>query len=194
MRMLPLLLAALSLSGCSGLSPYRTVGPVDQAIKACGLGYSTDVTAAFKGAFQYAADANKSKGVDFSASMSDSLKTQIAAMLDSKELGSKERADIISNTQACVVRLSNAYRPKTRSELVKTCVDDLQDRVEGAGRTKTSNRIERWGVDSVDHAGEFERLKVTASYHPNGGEGRPVRFFCLIKDGSYEDVEAIKGS
>lgn len=193
MRMYALLLTAMSLSACSGLSPYRSVGPVDEAIKACGLGYSADVTAAFKGAFQYA-DANKSKGIDFSASMNDSLKTQIAAMLDSKDLGSKERAKIISDTQACVVRLSSAYRPKTRSELVKTCVDDLQERIEGAGSTKTSDTIRNWVVDSVDHAGEFERLKVRASYHRNGGAGIPASFFCLIKDGSYEDVEVIKGS
>lgn len=193
MRMYALLLSALSLSACSGLSSYRSVDPVDRAIKACGLGYSADVTAAFKGAFQYA-DANKSEGIDFSVSMNDSLKTQIAAMLDSKDLGSKERAEIISNTQACVVRLSSAYRPKTRSDLVKACVDDLQGRVEGAGSTKTSDMIRKWVVDGVDHAGEFERLRVRASYHPNGEAGIPVSFFCLVKDGSYEDVQIIKGS
>lgn len=193
MRFFICLIPCLLLSACSGLSPYRSVGPVDQAIKACGLGYSTDVAAVFKGAFQYAADVNSSKGIDFSASMNDSLKTQIGAMLDSKELGSKERAEIISNTQACVVRLSNAYRPKTRGELVKTCVEDLQDRVEGAGSKKTSDTIRNWVVDSVDNAGGFERLKVRASFHPNGGEGYPASFLCLIKDGSYEDVEQIKG-
>ncbi len=191
MQKFGLLLTAMSLSACSGLSPYRSVGPVDQALKACGLGYSTEVGAAFKGAFQYA-DANMSKGIDFSASMKDSLNTQVALMLESKELGSKERADVISKTQACVVQLSDAYRPKARNELVNACIKDVQGRVAGAGSTQSTDTIRSWVVESEDRVGGFERLKVKAGLHSYGGGDQPVSFYCLIKDGAYEDVEAVK--
>lgn len=185
------LLSAVFLSACSGLSPYRSVAPVDQAIKACGLGYSADVTAAFKGAFQYA-DAIKSKGVDFSASMKDSLSTQLATMMDSKELGSKERAEIILKTQDCVIRLSDAYRPKARNELVNACIQDLQRRVSGAGSIQSTNTVREWIVDSEERDGAVERLKVNAAFHSFGGGTEPIVFYCVIKDGSYYDVEAIK--
>lgn len=191
MRTYAFLLTALSLSACSGLSPYRSTGPVDQAIKACGLGYSAEVSAAFKGAFQYA-DANKSKGIDFSASMKDSLSTQVATMLESKEMGSKERAEVISNTQACVIRLSDAYRPKARNELVNACIKDVQGRVSGAGSTQSTNTVRDWVVDTEDRVGGVERLKVKAALHSYAGESQPISFYCLIKDGSYEDVEAVK--
>ena len=191
MRMYALLFTALSLSACSGLSPYRSVGPVDEALKACGLGYSTEVSAAFKGAFQYA-DANKSKGIDFSASMQDSLKTQLTTMLESKEVGSKERAEIISNTQACVIRLSDAYRPKARNELVNACIKDVQGRLSGAGSTQSTDTVRGWVVDSEDRVGGIDRLRIKAALHSYGRETQPVSFYCLIKDGSYEDVEAVK--
>ena len=193
MRIYALLLTALSLSACSGLSPYRSAGPVDQAIKTCGLGYSADVTAAFKGAFQYA-DATKSKGIDFSASMRDSLSTQLATMLESKELGSKERADVILKTQDCVIRLTDAYRPKARNELVKSCIDDLQGRVSGAGSIQSTDTVRGWVVESSDRDGEVERLKVNAALHSFSGGSQPISFYCVIKDGSYHDVEAIKGN
>ena len=193
MRTYAFLLTALSLSACSGLSPYRSAGPVDQALKACGLGYSAEVSAAFKGAFQYA-DANKSKGIDFSASMNDSLNTQVSTMLESKELGSKERAQIIENTQTCVIRLSDAYRPKARNELLNACIKDVQGRVSGAGSIQSTDTVRGWVVDSEDRVGDVERLKVKASLHRMGqaGEGQPMNFYCMIKDGSYEDVEEAK--
>ncbi|KJK07820.1 hypothetical protein [Pseudomonas tussilaginis] len=191
MRRYALLLTALSLSACSGLSPYRSVGPVDQAIKACGLGYSADVTAAFKGAFQYA-DATQSKGIDFSASMKDSLSTQLASMLESKELGSEERAEVILKTQDCVVRLSDAYRPRARNELVNACIQDLQGRVSGAGSTQSTDTVRGWVVDSENRVGDVERLKVKAALHSYGGGSQPISFYCVIKDGSYHDVEAMK--
>lgn len=193
MRRYALLLTAVSLSACSGLSPYRSVGPVDQAIKACGLGYSAEVTAAFKGAFQYA-DATKSKGIDFSASMKDSLSTQLATMLESKELGSKERAEVILKTQDCVVRLSDAYRPRARNELVNACIKDLQGRVSGAGSTQSTDTVRDWGVDGEDRVGDAERLKMSAALHSYVGGSRPISFYCVIKDGSYHDVEVMKGN
>lgn len=105
---------------------------------------------------------------------------------------SKDLAAVITGTQACVVNLTAAYRPKTRSDLVNLCVKDLQKRISGAGSSQSTASIRDWIVDGQSNIGGVDRLKVNASYHEFSGSPRPVSFYCLVRDGAYDDLEIIK--
>ncbi|MCS3470935.1 hypothetical protein M2401_004693 [Pseudomonas sp. JUb42] len=197
MRWIAFLFTLLFLSACSGLSPYSSVTPVDQAIKACGLGYSTEAGAVFKGAYQVAnTDTDKSQGVDFTAKMQESLNTQVGSILTTKEVAgrmeSKDLAAVITGTQTCVVNLTAAYRPNTRSDLVNLCVKDLQKRISGAGSSQSTASIRDWIVEGQSNVGGVDRLKVNARYYEFSGSSQPVSFYCLVRNGSYEDLEIIK--
>ncbi|GLZ84363.1 hypothetical protein Pres01_04140 [Metapseudomonas resinovorans] len=105
---------------------------------------------------------------------------------------SKDLAAVILSTQACVIKLADAYRPKSRSDVVNACIEDLQKRVSGAGSSQSTDSIRNWNVDSESKTGDVERLKVSAVVHSFANNNNPVSFYCLARNGSYEDIEIIK--
>lgn len=180
----------ISLAGCSGLSPYRDVAPVDIALKTCGLGYSTEVGPVFKLAYEYAA----AKGsVDFSGQMRENLDTQIASIAKndafSKGMDSKDKLALIQKTQDCVIKYTDALRPKTEGELVGACMADLQNRVAGNG--KDWPVVKNWNL-LRDHPKTSGNAPIVSAYVDTGGSASYwLKVQCKWHDGRYENLYVI---
>lgn len=180
------------LLGCSSISPYSKASPVDEALKACGLGYSAEVGGAFKAAYQYA---ENNKGLDFEAKMKEGLETQIISLAKSEKFAekadSKELMALVKGTQECVIKYTQAYRPKSRSEILADCMSDLEKRVTGNG--KLVARVENWIV-LKDHPKFSDENPVISVVVDNVARRDRITLQCLTKGNSYYDLEVVKGS
>lgn len=185
------ILASILLSGCSAMSPYSSKSPVDEALKGCGLGYSTDVAAIVTAAYDIS---EKNGGIDFKASLKENLNTQIMAFATNAEVNksvdSEQLISLIKGTQECVVNAIDANRPKTRAEFVAECADDLQNKVAGKGK--------KWPLvketfPATKHPDFSEsNLLITAFVDHGGRNSYNVLVACDVKDGKYQGLEILK--
>lgn len=180
------------LLGCSSISPYSKASPVDEALKACGLGYSAEAGGAFKAAYQYA---ENNKGLDFEAKMKEGLETQIISLAKSEKFAekadSKDLMALVKGTQECVIKYTQAYRPKSRSEILADCMSDLEKRVTGNG--KLVARVENWIV-LKDHPKFSDENPVISVVVDNVARRDRITLQCLTKGNSYYDLEVVKDS
>lgn len=185
-------LLSLLLLGCSSISPYSKASPVDEALKACGLGYAAEAGGAFKAAYQYA---ENTKGLEFEAKMKEGLETQIISLAKSEKFvekaDSKELMALVKGTQECVIKYTQAYRPKSRSEILADCMSDLEKRVTGNG--KQVAMVKNWIVlkDHPKYSDENPVISVTVD---NIARQNAITLQCLTKGNSYYDLEVIKGA
>lgn len=192
MKLLLICLSSFFLLGCSSISPYSKASPVDEALKACGLGYAAEVGGAFKAAYQYA---ENTKGLDFEAKMKEGLETQVISLAKSdkfvEKVDSRELVGLIKGTQECVIKYTQAYRPKSRSEILADCMSDLEKRVTGNG--KLVARVENWIV-LKDHPKFSDENPVISVVVDNVARRDRITLQCLTKGNSYYDFEVVKGS
>lgn len=185
-------LLSLVLVGCSSMSPYSKTSPVDEALKACGLGYSAEVGGAFKAAYQYA---ESTKGLNFEAKMKEGLETQVISLAKSEKFAekadSKELVTLIKGTQECVVKYTQAYRPKARSEILADCMADLEKRV--TGNRKLVARVENWIV-LKDHPKFSDENPIVSVIVDNVARRDRITLQCLTKENAYYDLEVVKDS
>jgi len=186
-----LLIATLCLiCGCSTLSPYRSSSLVDRAIKECGIGYSTEAAAAFKSAYEFA---GRKGSADFSSNMKEGLNSQIMAFAINDNIAKRADANqlvsLIKGTQECVIERVDSLRPKTQSELISDCRDDLQRRVNGRteGWPKVKNYFAR-----EDHP-EFSKsnLVMSAFIDHGGRNSRYIWVNCKIEGNRYVDLAVL---
>lgn len=178
------------LLGCSSISPYSKASPVDEALKACGLGYSAEVGGAFRAAYQYA---ETNKGVDLEAKMKEGLETQITSLAKSEKFAekadSKELIALVKGTQECVIKYTQAYSPKSRSEILADCISDLEKRASGNGKRVV--RVENWIV-LKEHPKFSDENPVISVVIDDIARRDRITLQCLTKGSSYYDLEVVE--
>lgn len=185
-----LTLVVILLSGCSSISPYSGKSPVDDALKACGLGYSSEAGAVVKAAYNIS---EKSGGIDFSTSLKENLNTQIMAFasiaVSTGQANQESVVALLKGTQECVVNTISASKPKTRAELLSDCADDLQNKVAGKGK-KWPEVKQTFPVTQHPDFSE-NKLIMTAFVDRGGSSSYSLLVSCNIKDEKYQGLEVI---
>ncbi|MBE93839.1 hypothetical protein [Marinobacter sp.] len=185
----------LVLVGCASQKAIDRTDPIDNALKACGLGYSSEAGLIFRAAYQYA---EKEGGADFEAKMNEGLETQIVSLSKSQNfnegMSSKDKVDLIKSTQNCVVTFSETYRPNTRSELVRECIADLQERVSGIGSRRQVITAKNWSVRTEHPLYEDENpvVYVELDSHSTHNRISSGLVHCKSNNYKYEDVEPLQ--
>lgn len=179
----------ITLSGCSTMFSSSQQSPVDEALKACGLGYSTEASTIFNAAYQYA---ERKGNADFAAKMKEGLQTQIMSFATSanisKNASPDKLIDLVKSTQDCVVKFAEAYRPKTRSELLYDCRNDLQKRVSGDGDWP---KVKNWHVVKNNPNYSNNNLVMAAFIDAGGTNSRNVLVACEIKNNKYYGLDPL---
>jgi hypothetical protein len=181
----------LFLVGCSNMSSYGGKSPVDDALKSCGLGYSSEVGAVFKAAYDIS---KKTGGVDFKSSLTENLNTQVMAFATNAEVNKSVDGNalvsLVKSTQECVINAIDASRPKTRSDFVAECANDLQNKVAGKGK--------KWPLVKQTFAAtkhpDFsdDNLLITAFVDHGGRSSYRVLVACSISDNVYQGLDILK--
>ncbi|SGY86519.1 Argininosuccinate lyase-Arginosuccinase [Moritella viscosa] len=173
------------------MSSYGSKSPVDEALKSCGLGYSSEVGAVFKAAYDLS---KKTGGSDFKASLTENLNTQVMAFATNAEVNKSVDGNalvsLIKSTQECVINSIDAARPKTRSDFVAQCADDLQNKV--AGKGKTSPLIKQTFVATKHPDFSDDNLLITALVDHGGSKSYRVLVACNVSDNIYQGLDIIK--
>jgi hypothetical protein len=163
-------------------------------LRACGLGTSSEIGGHFQAAYDYA---DKTGGADFNAKFVEGLETQIGALTKNdsfnKNLSSEAKVDLIKSTQACVSKFIQTYRPKTRSELISHCMDDLHSRVTGKGSRRQVITVKNWMVleDHPIHEDENPIVNVILDYHSSYNRISAVVVQCKSNKYEYKGLEYI---
>lgn len=175
------------LSACTAQNPYNPEDPVDQSLKICGLGYSSEAANLYRGAY----DVSKFKSnVEFEASMKQSLKTQLTAMYETlrptDKDGLKAISDQIDASRACVLTQIDNRKPKTRSEFVNQCMNDLKKRVGDTGNGYP--QIKYFAVDENHPLNSTDNMVVRYYLDSGGSDSRSGSVVCKIKNNQYYDL------
>jgi hypothetical protein len=184
-------LVTFFLTACVASNPYKSDDPVDQALKICGLGYSSQATTLYSGAYAFA---TKQGGVDFETKMNEYLKTQTIAMFESMPLKGKDELEIarqeIEASRDCVLNLIEKNRPKTRGDFVSACIYDLKNRVgdTGSGYPKVKN----WSVLESHAKNSDDSIVVAAFVDVGGSASKWTTILCRVKDNRYEDLVPVE--
>lgn len=173
------------------MSPYKVSSPVNEAIKECGIGYTAETLSMFNAAYNYA---DKKTNIDFSVGMRESLDTQVIAFVKTSKANPDKILEFIKNTQDCVIKQAEAYRPKKSSQLIKECVSDVQSRMKGSGNTNYGHELRDWGRmrnhlndnDNTMYVGSRVTTPITGGYS--------IVFKCYIKNGKYDDYDLVYSS
>ena len=189
-------LAFLSLLvGCTSQQMIDRTDPIDNALKACGLGYSSEAGLAFRAAYKYA---DKEGGADLQAKMNEALETQVVSLSKSQNftegMTSKDKIDLIKSTQNCVVTFSETYRPNTRSELVRECMVDIQERASGIGSRRQVITVKNWGVKTEHPLYEDENpiVYVELDRHSTRNRISSGLVRCKSNNYEYEGIEPVE--
>ncbi|MGM0542933.1 MAG: hypothetical protein ACQERP_03495 [Pseudomonadota bacterium] len=178
------------IAGCSSLSPYGSKSPVDQALKSCGLGYSTEAGALVEGAYKLA---ERQADASFKAAFQDSLSTQIMTFANNaREADSENYAkviDLVKSTQQCVIETVDAYRPKTRADLLSDCSADLQNKVAGNGESWP--KIKRTFPVTDHEKFSDENLVMRAFVDTGGSSSYHILVGCRVEGNAYQGLEVI---
>ncbi|MBS4068992.1 MAG: hypothetical protein A2525_06435 [Sulfurimonas sp. RIFOXYD12_FULL_36_11] len=180
-----LLVVGLCLGCSSAMSPYSPYySPIDEAIKACSLGYTTElksvVTVAYNNTEAKKADIN------FEAGMKEELNSQIMLFANNNaNRNNKDLIDLIKKTQDCVINEIDKKRLKTRKDFIYECKEDLQKRVAG----KNGNWPEVKDYSFVpNHSKNSETSIVMSAYIDyTGSKSYRGLFACEIKNNQYYD-------
>lgn len=185
------ILTTLLLTACATRTPYRSDDPVDQALKICGLGYSAQVAALYKGAYAFA---TKQGSAEFEIKMDEYLKSQTTLMFEAMQPKGKDELEVVRKdieaNRACVLNLIEKNRPKTRSDLVYSCISDYKNRVgdTGLGFPKVKN----WSVIESHSENSDSNLIVRAFVDRGRSSSFFQTFACHIRDNHYDDLVAVK--
>lgn len=165
------------LAGCSTPKTFDRGDPIDNALKACGLGYSSEAGGAFRAAYKYA---DKEGGADFEAKMVEGLDTQIGALGKNEAfnsgVSSSDKIDLIKSTQNCVIKYTETYRPKNQNDLIKECMTDLQKRAAGIGSITMGITVKNW---------------IVHKNHPKYNEENPVVYAQIDKHSTLNPVSEV---
>lgn len=192
MRIAAFILFTVFLSGCSGTGVAQKDSPVDQALKICGLGYNTELSGAFKAAFEYA---DSSGGLNFEGKMREGLETQLGSLSANKTfvdgLEEGELFKLVKQQQDCVVKYTASLRPTTESERLNLCMNDLKTRLSGNGNRRTSVNVKNWATvpDHPDYSRESPVVRFTADYFAYEQHGLVK---CISKNSTYQTLEPIR--
>lgn len=179
-----------SLSACASNNPYKTDDPVDQALKICGLGYSSQSAVLYKGAYAFAL---KQGGAEFETQMNEYLKSQTTAMYESLKPTGKDELDIvqkeIESNRACVLSLIEKNRPKTRSDFVSSCMTDLKGRVGDTGNNYP--KVLNWSVVELHPLNTANNIVVNAFVNTGGSSSYWTTVACRVRNNVYDDLVGI---
>lgn len=177
MKKLIACLNLILLAGCSAQKLFDRNDPIDNALKACGLGYSTEAGGIFRAAYRYA---EKEGGLDFEAKMAEGIETQVGAISKSdafnKGTSSSDKIDLIKSTQNCVIKYTETYKPKTQNDLINECMADLQQRSAGIGTMRTVITVKNWTIHKN---------------HPKYSEENPVVYAQIDKHSTLNPITEV---
>lgn len=180
------------LNGCSSISPYGGVTPIDEAIKLCGLGYSSDAQAVVKAAY---AISDNSKNIDFGAELKENLNSQVMQFVTHSNISSSEDKtpliNLINKTQNCVVDYVEKTRPLTRQRIIEQCREELQINLAGKGNRYP---IVRNTIAVLDHPDYSENNVIMYAYmqHRSSRDNYNVLISCEVKDNKYYGLSVVK--
>lgn len=181
-----LIIISMMGSGCVTQSPYHSSDPVDQALKVCGLGYSSEAAMLYRGAYQMT---NKQASAEFETKFSQNLETQMTSMFKSFKPSDGSSMKIVSEqineSRDCVLSQINSYREPSRSDLVSKCITDFKKRVGDTGNGYPY--VRDWTVLENDPRNSRNNL-VVGFVFSQGGPNIPGKIICKIKDNKYDDL------
>ena len=178
----------LSFLGCSTMSPYSQQSPINDALKTCGLGYTTEANLAFNAAYK---DAEKNHSLDFKAGMQESLNTQIMAFANNAKdnNNSKEIIEMIKNSQECMIKVLDANRPMTRQDHINACKNSLQASV--SGTNKLWPNVKNYFYHE-ELSKKYNNGIVMYAYVDTGGSSSYGGYYlCEISNGQYIGFQPI---
>lgn len=176
--------AVIFLNACSSITANRDT-PIDDAIKLCGLGYSSDAQAVVKAAY---ALSDNSGSADFGAELKENLNSQVMQFATHANISSSEDKtpliSLINKTQDCVVNYVEKTRPLTRQSIINQCREDLQ--LNMAGKNDTYPRI-KYAVAVVDHPDYSETKVIMHAFLEErfSSDNRNIYVACEIRDNKY---------
>jgi len=185
LKCLPIIIIIM-VSGCVTQSPYNSSDPVDQALKICGLGYSSEAAMLYRGAYQIT---NKQASAEFETKFSQNLETQMTSMFKSFKPSEGSSMKIVSEqineSRDCVLSQINSYREPSRSDLVSQCITDFKKRVGDTGNGYPY--VRDWTVLESDPRNSKNNL-VVGFIFSQGGPNIPGKIICKIKNNKYDDL------
>ncbi|MFZ3387874.1 hypothetical protein [Buttiauxella gaviniae] len=180
-------LLTISLSACVAKNPYNSDDPVDQSLKICGLGYSSEAANLYRGAYDFS---QKKVNVEFETSMKQSLKTQLTSMYEAMKPTDKDSlksiSDQIDASRSCVLTQIDNHRPRTRSELVTQCMDDLKKRVGDTGNGYPAIRY--YAVDERHTMNSVDNIVVRFDLEFGGSNNKQGMVSCKVRNNQYYDL------
>lgn len=181
-----LIVISMTVSGCVTQSPYNSSDPVDQALKVCGLGYSSEAATLYRGAYQMT---NKQASAEFETKFSQNLETQLTSMFKSFKPSDGSSMKIVSEqineSRDCVLTQINSYREPSRSDLVSQCITDFKKRVGDIGNGYPY--VRDWTVLESDTRNSKNKL-VVGFIFSQGGPNIHGKIICKIKNNKYDDL------
>lgn len=193
MKKITLAFLTTFLSACALNNPYKTDDPVDQALKICGLGYSSQSAALYKGAYAFAL---KQGSAEFETKMNEYLKSQTTAMYESMQPKGKDELEIVQKeveaNRACVLNLIEKNRPKTRSDFVSSCITDLKNRVGDAGNGYP--KVMNWTVVEPHPQNTASNIVVSTFVNTGGSSSYWTTVVCRVRNNVYDDLVVLRAN
>lgn len=181
---LTIIAAVVFLNACSSITSSRDT-PIDDAIKLCGLGYSSDAQAVVKAAY---ALSDNSGSADFGAELKENLNSQVMQFATHANISSSEDKTplitLINKTQDCVVNYVEKTRPLTRQSLINQCREDLQ--LNMSGKNDTFPRV-KYAVAAVNHP-DFSETNVIMYAHleeRSSSDNVNIYVVCEVRNNKY---------
>lgn len=172
------------LNACSSVTAYKN-NPIDDAIKLCGLGYSSDAQAVVKAAYTLS---DNSGSADFGAELKENLNSQVMQFATHANISSSEDKTplitLINKTQDCVVSYVEKARPLTRQNIVNQCREDLQ--LNMAGKNGKFPRV-KYATAAVTHPNFSDTNVIMHAYLEEQYSRDSINIFvaCEIRDNKY---------
>ena len=187
----PVGLAALFLTVCVASNPYKNDDPVDQALKICGLGYSSQAATLYRGAYAFA---TKQGNAEFETKMDEYLKSQTTAMFETMQPKGKDELEVVRRdieaNRACVLSLIEKNRPKTRGDFVSTCISDLKNRVGDIGGNYP--KVKNWSVLESHPTNSEDNIVVQAFVDVGGRASYWATVACRVRGNRYDDLVPVE--
>lgn len=185
-----LFVICIQAAGCA--TGFDRDDPIDQALKLCGLGYSTGNADSLSAAVQYA---ERQGGMNVEAATNEYFETQALALAGRAAHQSGDMTILreeARDQRECAVKTLIGLRPKTQSQLEAACVEDLQRKVATAGsktypKVRNAIRVEHPKVSGDDFAmSVFVDHRGTSSYS--------ALIQCDVHKGGYDGLVVLDGS
>jgi len=192
-RILVLITIFSALFGCAGLETNNKTSPVDEALKFCGFGYNSELGGMLEASYKYADKSDSS--AEFGAKLEKGLETQLSAMVKNEtfteKLGEGEMLQLLREQQQCAKDYLINSRPNTRKDLLKVCMDDLQERLAGNGSRRKVVSVRNYLV-YASHSMHSEESPVVALTIDDVVSERNIMVRCISNNNAYQDLEVVK--